>query len=114
MKILIRFIINVAVLLLIARLFDDIQVVSVYVATITALLLALVNALIRPILIVLTLPINIITLGLFVLVINALLFWFVASFVDGFDVSGFSAAFIGALIMSLFSWLSNAMLREAK
>ena len=113
MKILIRFIINVVVLLLIARLFDGIEITGVYTAVITALILALVNAVIRPLLIVLTLPINILTLGLFVLVINGLLFWFVASFVDGFDVAGFSAAFIGALIMSLFSWLTNALLKES-
>jgi putative membrane protein len=77
---------------------------------ITALVLGLVNAVIRPVLIILTLPINILTLGLFTLVINGLLFWFVSSFVKGFSIVGFWPAFWAALIYSLVSIVVNYIL----
>jgi putative membrane protein len=73
--------------------------------------LGILNALVRPILIFLTLPITLLTLGLFTLVINALLFWFVSTLVKGFHVSGFGAAFWGALVLWAFSWITNALLR---
>lgn len=111
MKIFWRWLINSLLLLLIAYLVSGIVVSNFYVAVITAALLGLVNALIRPLLLLITLPINIITLGLFTLVINALLFWFVASFVEGFIVSGFTAAFWGALLLSLGSWLTNHFIK---
>jgi putative membrane protein len=66
-----------------------------------------VNALIRPILVLLTLPVTLVTLGLFVFVINALLFWFVASFVQGFSVGGFWSAFFGAIVYALISWAAS-------
>ena len=81
-----------------------IEVKSFSVALIVALVLGLVNAVVRPILVLLTLPVTILTLGLFILVINALLFWLVAEFVDGFHVGGFWAAFFGAIVYSLISW----------
>jgi len=112
MKILLRWLINSAALLLIAYLVAGISVTSFYIAIITALILGLVNAIIRPILVVLTLPINVLTLGLFVLVINAALFWFVSTFIQGFEVDGIKAAFFGALIMSVVSWISNWVLRK--
>lgn len=114
MKIFIRFIINVAALLLLAQVFDGITISGVYAAIITTLILALLNAIIRPLLVILTLPITVLTLGLFVFVVNAFLFWFVASFVDGFDVAGFGTAFIGALFMSAVSWFTNAVLKESR
>ena len=114
MKILIRWIINIAVLILISQFVSGIEISGIYVAAITVILLALVNAVIRPVLVLFTLPINILTLGIFTLVINALLFWFVSSFVDGFSVNGFQAAFLGALIMSLFSWFVNMFILESK
>lgn len=107
MKFIIRWLINALLLLLIAYLLQGIEVTSLYIALIAAAILGLVNALIRPIIILITLPINIITLGLFTLVINALLFWFVASFLEGFSISGFWSAFWGSLILSVGSWLSN-------
>jgi putative membrane protein len=110
MRLLLRWIINALALLALPYLFDSIQVAGFYTALITALVLGLVNALIRPILIVLTLPINILTLGLFTLVINGLLFWFVASFVKGFTVAGFWPAFWGALVYSVVSWALSVLI----
>ena len=72
-----------------------------------AALLGIVNAVIRPIVILLTLPINILTLGLFTLVVNALMLKLVAYFVEGFSVNGFGSAFLGALVISLVSWFIN-------
>ena len=77
--------------------------------TARALVIGLVNALIRPILLVLTLPINVVTLGLFTLVVNALMFWLASSVVKGFDVADFKAAFLGALVFWLVSWAANAV-----
>jgi putative membrane protein len=110
MRLLARWIINALALFALPYLFTSIQVKGFGVALIAAAVLGLINALIRPILIVLTLPINLLTLGLFTFVINALLFWFVASFVPGFDVAGFWPAFWGALVFSLISWAASSLL----
>ena len=112
MQILFRFLINIVALILIARFVPGIEVHGIYTAIIVVIVLGLLNALIRPLLILLTLPITIITLGLFVIVINALLFWFVGTFVQGFEVAGFVPALIGALIMSIVSWFANWLLKE--
>ena len=80
---------------------------SFYAALITALVLSLMNLIIRPILIVLTLPINLLTLGLFTLVINAFLFWFASTIVKGFFVASFWSAFWAAIIFSLISAILN-------
>ena len=91
-------------LLLIARLVPGVSVDSLYTALVVAVLLGLINITIKPLLLLLTLPLTLITLGLFALVVNAALFWFVATFVEGFSVDGFVPAFIGALILSLVNW----------
>lgn len=78
-----------------------------YIALIVAIILGLLNLTIRPILLFLTLPINILTFGLFSLVINALLFWFVSTFVEGFVVAGFLSALIGSVIVAVASWAAN-------
>jgi len=110
MRLLLRWFINAAALFVLPYLFDSIQVKSFYIALIVALLLGLINAVVRPILILLTLPVTLLTLGVFILVINALLFWFVASFVDGFHVGGFWSAFWGAIAYSLISWAVSALI----
>lgn len=110
MNLLIRWFATAATLLIIAYAVPGITVTGVYIALVTAVVLGLVNAVIRPIFIVLTLPINILTLGFFTLVINGLMFWFVASFIDGFEVAGFWAAFVGSLIMCISSWLVNKLI----
>jgi len=107
MRPLLIWLINALSLLAVAYLLPSVTVDSFYVAVITALLLAVVNTIIRPLLVLITLPINILTLGLFTLVINALLFWFVASFVEGFRVAGFGSAFWGALLYSVISTLAS-------
>lgn len=101
MKILIRLLINAGALLALPYIISGIQVDSFYVALISALILGLLNVIIRPIVHLLTLPLTLLTLGLFALVVNGAFFWFVASFIDGFNVAGFMPAFWGALIMSV-------------
>ncbi len=95
--------------MLLTYIVPGISVKNFYSALLAALVLGLVNAVIRPLLILLTLPVNILTLGLFTLVINALMLWFVASVVKGFDVKSFIAAFLGALVLWAVSWLTNAL-----
>ncbi len=112
MKLIARWFINALVLMFIAYFVPGVVVVGFYSALIAALILGLVNALIRPIFILLTLPVNILTLGLFTLVINALLFWFASSIVKGFTVMGFWPAFWGALLLSLASWLMSELLKK--
>lgn len=114
MKLLIRWLINALLLLLIAYVVDGIFVTGIGVALLTALILGLVNALIRPLLLLVTLPVNILTLGFFTLVINALLLWLVSSFIQGFTIVGFWPAFWGALILSAGSWISNKFIFSKK
>lgn len=114
MKLIFRWFINAGTLLLLATYLPGIEVSGWYAALITALVLGLLNALIKPILLLLTLPVNVLTLGLFTFVINALLFWFVATVVKGFAVAGFWPAFWGALIMSLVSWLISGLFHPVK
>ncbi|HWP57974.1 MAG TPA: phage holin family protein [Candidatus Acidoferrales bacterium] len=110
MRLILRWLINAVTLLLIAHLFASIEVAGFGAALIAALILGLVNAVIRPVLLIATLPINILTLGLFTFVINALLFWLVASFVEGFEVGGFWSAFFGALAFSIISALLSLLI----
>lgn len=112
MKLILRWLISAGALMLVAYYVPGIAVNSFYAALVAALILGLVNALIRPILLLLTLPINILSLGLFTLVINALIFWLASSVVKGFFVAGFWPAFWGALVMWLFSWVINSLLKE--
>ena len=109
---LLRWIVNAIALIGIAYLVPNIQVESFYTALITALVLGILNAIVRPILTLLTLPITIMTLGLSTLFINALLFWFVSTFIKGFEVNGFVAAFTGAIIMWLVSLVSGFFLKR--
>ena len=114
MRLLLVWILNAVALLAVAYLFPGVQIQDWKAAAVAALVLGLVNALIKPILVILTLPVTILTLGLFLLVINALLFWAVASFVDGFNVGGFGAAFVGALLYSVISWLLSLLIPDRK
>lgn len=114
MRLLLRWLFTALALLGITYIIRGIAVDNFYAALIAALVLGLVNALIRPIIMVLTLPFNIMTLGLFTLVINALMFWFASSIVKGFNVDGFGAAFLGALLMWVFNWFINSLLSKKK
>lgn len=110
--IVVRWIINAVLLMIIPYFVGGFEVANFYVALVSALVLAFINAIIRPILIILTLPINILTLGLFTLIINALIFWFIASFVRGFSVTGFWPAFWAALVYSIFSMILNYFVNQ--
>jgi putative membrane protein len=101
MKILVRWLLLAAALLLVAHLYPGVTVASFGAALIAALVLGLFNTLVRPLLVLLTLPVTLVTLGLFLFVINALMFWASASVLSGFNVTGFTAALIGSLIYSL-------------
>ena len=101
MKIIVRWLLLAAALLLVAYLYPGVTVKSFGSAMIAAFVLGLFNTLLRPILVLLTLPVTIITLGLFLFVINALMFYFAASLLDGFHVDGFVGALIGSLLYSL-------------
>ena len=105
-----KWFINALALLASAYLIPGISVSSFYIALIVALFLGIVNAVVRPILVILTLPINIITLGLFIFVINGFLFWFLSTFIEGFEVSGLFVAILGALLVSVFSYIGNKFL----
>ncbi|MDB5862926.1 MAG: hypothetical protein JWO70_732 [Betaproteobacteria bacterium] len=109
MRILLVWLINAIALIAVAYLVPSISVSSFTSALIAALVLGLVNAIIRPVLVLLTLPVTVITLGLFILVINALLFWFVGSILQGFHVQGFWGAFIGSILFSIVSWLLSTL-----
>jgi len=112
MKFFIRLLTSSLILMLSPYFISGIEVKNFYIAIITVIFIGLVNALIRPILIILTLPINIITLGLFTLVINGLMIMFVASFIKGFEVAGIWPAILLSLLMWLSSWLINSITKE--
>jgi putative membrane protein len=101
MKLIVRWLLLAAALLLVAHLYPGVTVASFGSALIAAFVLGLFNTLVRPLLVLLTLPVTILTLGLFLFVINALMFWAAASVLDGFGVTGFVAALIGSLLYSL-------------
>ena len=114
MRILLVWLVNTLALIAVAYLMPSISVSSFTTALVAALILGLVNAVIRPVLILLTLPATILTLGLFIFVINGLLFWFVGSFIQGFVVQGFWAGLIGSILFSVVSWLLSALVLKGK
>jgi putative membrane protein len=101
MKIIVRWMLLAAALLLVAHLYPGVTVASFGAALIAAFVLGLFNTLVRPLLVLLTLPVTLLTLGLFLFVINALMFWASATVLDGFSVTGFPAALIGSLLYSV-------------
>ena len=103
MGFILRLVLNALVLLLVAHLIQGFQVRSFGSALIAALVLGLLNALIKPILFILTLPINILTLGIFTFVINAFILWLGAALVPGFTIDHFSAALLAAIVMALIN-----------
>jgi len=107
MKLITRLLLTAFVLLIVAEYIPGITVEGFYPALIAAIVIGLLNGIIRPILLILTFPITIVTLGLFVFVINASLFWFAATFIDGFAVATFWHALLGSLIVSAVSMLAN-------
>jgi len=101
MKIIVRWLLLAAALLLVAHLYPGVQVANFGAAMVAALVLGLFNTLVRPLLVLLTLPVTLVTLGLFLFVINALMFWSAAGVLSGFNVTGFAAALIGSVLYSV-------------
>lgn len=101
MKLVVRWLLLAAALLLVTHLYRGVTVDSYETALLAAFVIGLFNTLVRPLLVLLTLPITLLTLGLFLFVINALMFWAAASLLGGFNVTGFWAALIGSVIYSL-------------
>ena len=112
MKLLLRWILNALVLLLLTKFVDGFVVESLYAALIAAFVLGLLNAVIRPFLIILTLPVTLVTLGLFTFVINGLLVWFMSTFVKGVEIAGFLPALFVAIVLWAVSTLTSWFLRE--
>ncbi|MBD3893846.1 phage holin family protein [Hydrogenophaga sp.] len=111
MKLIVRWLLAAAALLLVAYLYPGVQILSFTAALIAAAVMGLLNTLVRPVLVLLTLPVTLVTLGLFLFVINALMFWAAASLLAGFDVSGFWAALLGSLIYSVLMLVVDAALK---
>ena len=105
-----KILIGAAGLLFVAWLIPGISIDNFYVALIAALVLGVLNLTVKPILFILTLPITILTLGLFTFVINAVVFLLVAWFLQGFEVDGFVPALLGSLLVSLISTFTNRLL----
>ena len=112
MKLILRGFLLAAALLLVAHLYPGVQVASFGAALIAALVLGLLNTLVRPLLVLLTLPVTLITLGLFLFVINAALFWSAAELLSGLSVTGFSAALIGSLLYSLCGMVIDVVMER--
>ena len=110
MALLLKWLLSAASLLFVAYFYSGVQVTGYGAALIAAAVIGLFNAVLRPVLVVLTLPVTIVTVGLFLFIINALLFWAAASVLDGFQVRGFGAALLGSLIYSALGVLIESAL----
>lgn len=113
MGFLLRVAVNAATIYIAAVLIPGIELRNLTAALIAGLVLGLINAVVRPILVVLTLPLTIVTLGLFLLVLNAFCLWLTSVLVPGLVIRGFGAAFFGALVVSIVSWLLTAFISDA-
>ena len=112
MKLIAKWLLSACALLAVAYIYSGVQVSSFGTALLAAFVIGLLNTIVRPVLVVLTLPVTLITLGLFLFVINALMFWAAAGFMDGFRVTGFSAALLGSLIYSVFGLVIESALER--
>jgi putative membrane protein len=109
MRLLLGWAINAGVLLLLPHLIPAVQIRSFATALVVALVLGLLNTIVRPVLVMLTLPITLLSLGLFLLVINGLMFWLAAHLLEGFEVAGFGWAVLAALVYSVASAVVSAV-----
>ena len=115
MRMILLWILNAVALLAVTWLLpNSIHVASFGSALLAALILGLVNALVRPVLLVLTLPVTLLTLGLFIFVLNGLMFWLAGSLIDGFVVAGFWPAVFGSMVYSVVSWALSGLLVSGK
>ncbi len=112
MRLLAVWILNAIALLAVAYLLPSIQVTGFVAALIAAAVIGLVNVLIKPVLILLTLPVTILTLGLFIFVINGLLFYLVGEVLEGFQVESLLSGILGAILYSVISWLLTSLIKD--
>jgi putative membrane protein len=112
MKLIIKWLLSASALLAVAYLYSGVEVKSFSAALIAALVIGLFNMILRPLLVLLTLPVTVLTLGLFLFVINALMFWSASGVLDGFHVRGFGAALLGSLIYSGFGVIIDSALER--
>jgi len=111
MKIIAEWFVNALALFIVSKLITGFHVSDFGAALVAVLLIGLVNALVKPLFIILTLPINFLTLGLFTFVINALLLWFTSSISPGFKIDGFGTALVGSILLSIVSMILHALVR---
>jgi putative membrane protein len=111
-KLLAKWLLSAASLLFVAYVYTGVEVRTFTTALIAAFVIGLFNSVVRPVLVVLTFPVTVVTLGLFLFIINALMFWAAASVLDGFHVRGFVAALIGSLIYSLIGIVIESALER--
>ncbi len=114
MKLMLVWLLNAVALLLVPFVVPGVHIDTLYSALIAVVILGLVNSVIRPLFILLTLPVTLLTLGLFLFVINALMFWFAGDILSGFRVDGFVAALFGSIVYSFASWLFSWLLQGPK
>lgn len=114
MRLLLLWILNAVALLAVTYLLPSIQVDGFGTALIAALGLGLINMLVRPVLTLLTLPLTVLTLGIFYLVLNGLLFWLASALIPGFQVNGFASALLGAILYGVIAWALSALLIRNK
>jgi putative membrane protein len=110
---LLRLVVNAAALWVAAQLVPGIVVTGLTPLLLAALVLGLINAIVRPVLLILTLPLTLLTLGLFIFVLNAFCLWLTSRIVPGFEVQTFGAALLGALVVSIVSWVLTAFVSDA-
>ncbi|SFM31930.1 phage holin family protein [Variovorax sp. OV329] len=113
MRLILKWLLSAVALLAVAYVYSGVQVSSFTSALIAAAVIGLLNAVLRPVLVILTLPVSIVTLGLFLFVINALMFWSASGLLSGFHVNGFWAALLGSLIYSALGLIIDAALSKS-
>ena len=114
MRLLLLWGLNALALLAVTYIVPSIQVPGIVSALVAALVLGLINTLVRPVLAILTLPITVLTLGIFFLVLNALLFWLAGALLPGFDVQGFVPALMGSILYGVIAWVLSALIPAKK
>jgi putative membrane protein len=108
-----KLLLNAVAIVVTAYLIPGVVLTGIVPALIAGVILGFVNAIVRPVLILLTLPFTLVTLGLFLFIVNAICFALTAALVPGFDLSGFGAAFFGALVVTIVSWILNAAIQDS-
>ncbi len=112
MKLIAKWVLSAAALLFVAYVYSGVQVTSFTAALVAAFVIGLLNTVVRPLLVLLTLPVTLLTMGLFLFVINALMFWAAAALLDGLQVRGFVAALLGSLIYSVIGMVIDSALEH--